>query len=310
MLKKFLSIILIFIIIMFTIYSSSYGAIQPVNKESLEQEFKELFETDFFKDNTYKISGIEVKDDSIVINTEEMGQVPIKYNLDDEPTFTTEVTMSEGMNYNEYSNEGNKSIFYMYPYIAIASLNGMTPEYAFAYISLIYLSLSMQQQPEEIKGVDTDELLGNLMYYMDIMYGEPSIISDADEGNTFEIYTEKEDIDDTSCKIVTTLKIKADADFARLQEMMEEQFSNQEQDPPEEVVEEPQEEHEETPVITNNNSSSNNNNNNNNNNIQKTTTTNNLPKAGENTKLYFLIGLIVILVIFFGINYIRLKDVK
>ena len=99
MLKRFLSIILIFIIIMFTICSSSYCAIQPVTKESLEQEFKELLETDFFKDNTYKISGIEVR--QYCLNTEEMGQVPIKYNLDNEPTFTTEVTMSEGMNYSQ-----------------------------------------------------------------------------------------------------------------------------------------------------------------------------------------------------------------
>ena len=106
----------------------------------------------------------------------------------------------------------------------------------------------MEQQPEEIKGVDTNEFLGNLMYYIDMMYGEPSAMSDADEGNTFEIYTEKEDIDDTSCKIVTTLKIKADADFARVQEMMEEQFNNQEQEPPEVEVEEPKEE--ETLIIT------------------------------------------------------------
>lgn len=310
MLKKFLSIILIFIIIMFTICSSSYGAIQPVNKESLEQGFQDLMNTKEI-DYSIAITSIQVEDDIIIINTEEYGdEMKVKYNLDGEPTFITEMDIEQGMTYDEYSEESDKAGAYTLPYMVIANLNGMSYEYSLMHFALSSLSTIMNEMQDKLQVVEPEEFEANVMEYVNSWYGEPITVSDAEDGNTFEITMEQQDVTDTSCKIVTTLKIKADADFARVQEMMEEQFSNQEQDPPEEVVEEPQEEHEETPVITNNNSSSNNNNNNNNNNIQKTTTTNNLPKAGENTKLYFLIGLIVILVIFFGINYIRLKDVK
>ena len=305
MLKKFLSIILIFIIIMFTIYSSSYGAIQPVTKESLEQAFQDLMSSEALEGINLDITNIQVENDIITINTSDVGEIQVKYNLEDEPTFVSEMNVEQGMTYDEYLDETSSATGCMLAYMAIANLNGVDFEYASTYFILTYIS-----GQGNIEMITKEEFEANVMKYINEWYGEPISKNDATEGDTYEITMEQQDVTDTSCKIVTTLKIKADADFTRLQEMMEEQFSNQEQDPPEEVVEEPQEEHEETPVITNNNSSSNNNNNNNNNNIQKTTTTNNLPKAGENTKLYFLIGLIVILVIFFGINYRRLKDVK
>lgn len=303
MLKRFLSIILIFIIIMFTVYSSSYCAIQPVTKESLEQGFQDLMNLEEIKDSG-AISSIDVEDDIITINTEQYGEMKVKYNLDNEPTFITEMNVEQGMTYDEYTDESNKAGGHIFPYMVIANLNGMSYEYSLMYFALSSLSTIMNEMQDKLQVVEPEEFEANVMEYVNSWYGEPITVSDAEDGNTFEITMEQQDVTDTSCKIVTTFKIKADADFARVQEMMEEQFNNQEQDPPEVEVEEPKEE--ETPVITNNNSSSNNNNNN----IQKTTTTNNLPKAGENTKLYFLIGLIVILVIFFGINYRRLKDVK
>ena len=303
MLKKILSIILISVIIMFTVYSSSYCAIQPVTKESLEQGFQDLMNLEEIKDSG-AISSIDVEDDIITINTEQYGEMKVKYNLDNEPTFITEMNVEQGMTYDEYTDESNKAGGHIFPYMVIANLNGMSYEYSLMYFALSSLSTIMNEMQDKLQVVEPEEFEANVMEYVNSWYGEPITVSDAEDGNTFEITMEQQDVTDTSCKIVTTFKIKADADFARVQEMMEEQFNNQEQDPPEVEVEEPKEE--ETPVITNNNSSSNNNNNN----IQKTTTTNNLPKAGENTKLYFLIGLIVILVIFFGINYRRLKDVK
>ena len=301
--RKFFSIILIFVIIMFTVCSSSYCAIQPVTKESLEQAFQDFMNWEEVKDSGI-FSGVEVEDDTInidAINGTDKLDLQVKYNLDNDPIFTTEMNVEQGMTYDEYSEEYENTLGYIFPYIVIAHSNGVDYEYAMSYIVLSYLSILIEQFRDEMQTVEPEEFEANIMEYMNRWYGEPITGNDADEGNTYEITVEQQDVTDTSCKIVTTLKIKADADFARVQEIMEEQFNNTEQNPPETVIEESEEE-EETPVITNNNSS--------NSNFQKTATTNYLPKAGENTKLYFLIGLIVVLVIFFGINYRRLKDVK
>ena len=67
MLKKFLSIILIFIIIMFTIYSSSYGAIQPVTKESLEQAFQDLMSSEALEGINLDITNIQVENEIAVM---------------------------------------------------------------------------------------------------------------------------------------------------------------------------------------------------------------------------------------------------
>ena len=63
---------------MFTIYSSSYGAIQPVTKESLEQAFQDLMSSEALEGINLDITNIVALQNSINQMTSESAAPPVK----------------------------------------------------------------------------------------------------------------------------------------------------------------------------------------------------------------------------------------
>ena len=58
----------------------------------------------------------------------------------------------------------------------------------------------------------------HVMKYVNAMYKEKTSFKDTNGINSFEMITEREDVTETSCKLVTTLIVDPSANFSRLKE--------------------------------------------------------------------------------------------
>lgn len=306
--KKVLSILVVFTILIFVICSSCYAAIVEVTRENLTETFKSMISSEILQES---ISNIEVDEDTISC-TSELGQYEMKYDLTDEPTFEIEMNIKDGMTYDEYEKEQAKMQGPMIGYIAVANLNNVQQEQALFYIVMTYISLFPQNGEYIIYDDRESDFTGDVssdgkqvikasefgdyaMDYINSIYSQTVTIND--ELDTFEIKIEKQEVTDTSCKIVERLTVKKEADFSKIIENVETPSDDEQQE--EQQPEQEETPQEETQKPTNNINSQ-----------DKTTATRVLPKAGINIAIYITLGVLIILVIIFRIKYKMLKDVK
>lgn len=301
-LKK--KILFIFIILVFLICSTCYAASVPITKENLTQSFQDVISAGVIStDEEYNITGAEVQDDIIIINTKS-GPINTKYSLEDKPTFSCEAQVQNGMSYEEFEAEQNKLAGTIYSYLAVAEMNNVDIGKAFMYFVMCIIqgggeNLSTNGSTSATK----DEIEQDIMGYVNSQYGEKKVISDNSEGmaNTFTLETEQQEVTDTSCKIVWTLTINEDGNFEAINMMGEgggETPGGEQETPQEENQnQEPITNEEKTPINTSNQNSGSGND------------TKELPKTGKYNIAYILIGAII-LSILFGIGYRKLKDVK
>ena len=133
--KNVIKLVVLFIIILliFNISRFSYAKVEGITQDSLKQKI-ENYEKSELNRNNYKF---EVTEDTIKLTTEE-DEFEIKYNLNGEPTFTTEVSFSSGYSFDKYQKE---SVAYLYPlfgYMAIANINGISDNNSLFYAANFY----------------------------------------------------------------------------------------------------------------------------------------------------------------------------
>ena len=298
MLKK--KTLFIFIILVFLICSTCYAASVPITKENLSQSFQDVISSGVIStDEAYIITGIEVQDDTIIINTNSE-PINVKYSLEDKPTFSCEMQVQNGMTYEEFEAKQNKLSGTMYSYLAVAEMNNVDISKALMYFTMSLLSGG--ESSLDISGsssVTKDEIEKDIMGYVNSQYGEKRVISDNGEGmaNTFTLEMEQQEVTDTSCKVVWTLTINKDGNFEAINMMGEGggETAGGEQETPQEENQEPTTNGEKTLINTNNKNLDSD--------VKK------LPKTGKYNIVYILIGAII-LSILFGIGYRKLKDVK
>ena len=305
--KIIFNIIFVFSMIILTIYSSCYATTVQITKENLEQSFQNILSSQSVQDNG--ITGVEVGDDTITVSTTNK-ENKMKYDLTDNPTFTVEMNIQDGMSYDEYEEEEENLSSIMLSYLAIANLNNVEVDKAFWYFALTYMGDGLSngglQSSEYIiyddRDLDSDadveidadgktvikasEFEKYAMDYANSLLKEPETISDADKGNTYQLYMEKQDVTDTSCKIVFTLTVNKDADFSVIGKDTEDEENQEEQT-----------NQVQTPTNTSRN------------NIDNTTANTRLPKAGASATICVILGVAVLIAIF-GLKYRNLKDVK
>lgn len=305
--KAMLNIILIFLITILLIGSNSYAMVQ-VTKDNLTQSLPNIMSTEFAQQ--YGISNMTVGENIISV-TSSSGQYDIKYDLSNEPTFTTEVEVREDMSSDEYTSD-SQTAGLIAIYGAIASINGVDVNNALQYFALSYLS-SVSESDTIISNIPTDdeEFGKKMLEEIKKAYTEPEIYDDSKNLNTYELTFEAQDITETSCKVVITLKIKADADFSKINQIGADEEDPSENDQNENLQDQ-------GGLTTNNQTPQTNQQSQQN---QQVSTTNNrntndstkntqLPKAGLDTKIYVAIMLVVILTVVFGIKYQNLKGIK
>lgn len=290
---------------MLLVGGNSYAMVQ-VTKDNLTQSLPNIMSTEVVQE--YGISNMTVGENTISV-TSSLWQYDIKYDLSNEPTFTTEADVTENMTSSEYTAD-SQTAGLMAIYGAIASINGVDANTALQYFALSFLSsVTNSDTTSSTIPTDDEEFGKKMLEEIKKAYAEPKIYDDSQSFNTYELTFEAQDITETSCKVVVTLKIKADADFSRINQM-----GADEEDPSENNQNENLQN--QGGLTTNNQTTQTNEQSQQNqqllttNNNRNTNSSTQLPKTGLDTKIYVAIILVVILIVFFGIKYENLKDVK
>ena len=207
----------------------SKAAPVPVTDENLKESLKKLEESNSNEKN-YKIT---VENKAIKMTTNGSSYI-ITYDLTNNPTFSYSVDVEQGMSYDDFKEKTDNLSAPMIGYAAVANIQGVEFEDAVAYVAMcvlqsafsgnnnIDLSDSYMIVSDEVtvegndKAIKESEFGKHVMEYTNAMYKEKTSYKDTEGYNTFEWTTERKDVTDTSCKIVSTLKVDLDADFSKL----------------------------------------------------------------------------------------------
>ena len=232
--KNVIKLVVLFIIILliFNISRFSYAKVEGITQDSLKQKI-ENYEKSELNRNNYKF---EVTEDTIKLTTEE-DEFEIKYNLNGEPTFITEVSFSSGYSFDKYQKE---SVAYLYPlfgYMAIANINGISDNNSLFYAANFYnneMEKATKKLEEKYIVVDSEEEIpkepnDGKIYVTNENFGEhlleyledlctivnPLKISDT---NTFELEIKTVATNLMITTVETKLTIKENADFSKISE--------------------------------------------------------------------------------------------
>lgn len=225
MLKKILISLFIFLISLYA--TMSYATL--VTDRKLDAAFQKFVSSDENTKN-YKIS---LSDNIITINLEDKNY-NLNYDLTDKPTFTLTVPIEVGMSYEKFKEETGNLTLPMLGYIAVANIQGVEIEDASSYFLFSYLSGSSNlssnqnlymvvddlnvsegvtiQKSDDSTTIYASEFGNRVMEFVNNMYKDKMTITD----DTYSFSVEKQDETDTSCKLVSTLSVNADADFSKL----------------------------------------------------------------------------------------------
>lgn len=238
MLKKILSscLCLIFLEVIFLNISNAVGI--EVTREKLTKALQE-FVTSESNDADYEIK-VEQNIINITIDNE---NYVLKYDLTDKPTFTLEIPVKKGDSYDEFEKKTDKFYLPMLGYLAVANVQGVKFEDSKAYFLFSYIEnfngsysseggywvvddLNMSEGVTVVKNdnpktIYTSEFGDRVMEYVNYLYKETQIATDAKEINSYTMTIEKIDITDTSCKLVSTLIVNPEADFTKINGYME-----------------------------------------------------------------------------------------
>ena len=238
MLKKILIIFLFLSLILVNGYMTiSYATAVKVTDENLKSSLQK-FVSSSDNDKNYNIT---VENKQIKITSDD-GNYTINYDLTNKTTFTYEADITQGMSYKDFQEKTNGSSSTMIGYIAVADIQGVGYEDSLSYFAMCLLAsafsgmssantnnsfvivddtnmsegVTIEKDPNDTKTIYASEFGDHVMEYVNSLYSEKQIFKDTDGLNTFEMSTERKDVTATSCKLVTTLTVDADAEFSKM----------------------------------------------------------------------------------------------
>lgn len=240
MLKKFLISLFVFIISLYT--TICYATSVPVTDEKLNNSLQKFVSSDSNYEN-YKISVAN----KIITITSSDGNYTLNYDLTNNPTFSYEVDIKQGMSYADFKEQTDNLMLPMIGYIAVANIQGVEIEDASTYFFMSYLSnalngswstensyvivddtnmsdgVTIDKDESDSKTIYASEFGERVMEYVNATYKDKQTIKDSSDGiNSYELTTERKDVAETSCKLVSSLSVNLDADFSKLND-----YSNQ-----------------------------------------------------------------------------------
>lgn len=228
-LKKITVMLLIIVLFM------NYKVIAvDVTKENLEEALNNLISYSESEEYDYQFN---VSDENIQI-TSNGKDYYLKYDLTNNPTFTLEIPIQQGMSYEDFNEQSNNIILPMFGYIAVANIQGVEFDDLSIYMMMSLLgnitdSISSEgtyiiiDDTDPSNNVVKDETNKNIIYvsefgervieYVNYLFKDKQVFKD--EGiNSYEWTIEKIDETDTSCKIVSSLTVNLDADFSKIED--------------------------------------------------------------------------------------------
>lgn len=233
--KKVINIIILMLLVALFICNSVYAATIPVTDENLIASFQKFVKSEANKQN-YKIS---VSNNVITVSVDNE-KYTLNYDLTNKPTFYLEVPIEKGMSYDEFKKKTDNLLLPMIGYIAVADIQGIKLEDAVVYFTLSYLDsasngstssknsyviaddlsvsdgVTIIKDESDTKTIYVSEFGERVMEYVNALYKDKQNMSDASGINSFSLSIEKQDITETSCKLVSKLTINTDADFSKI----------------------------------------------------------------------------------------------
>lgn len=229
--------ILLIIILLSTGFYNCYATGVVVTKENLNTAIQK-YASSASNDENLEIT---VADNTISIKSDESNYF-LKYNLTQKPTFSYEIPVKEGMNYEDFKSQIDCLNFTMIGYAAVANIQGVEINDALTYFLMIYMKSVLNgswssgdsyviyddTQADDSVTIDRDEndktiLVSEfgerVMEYVNATYKDKIVIQDSQDNiNSFEWIIERKDVTETSCTIASTLSVNTDADFSKINE--------------------------------------------------------------------------------------------
>lgn len=234
MLKK--SIICILVVIMIMLNFNTYAAV-PVTRENLKQSMEKVFKESFGEKEEYEFT---MGDGDYFIVKYDNKDYKINFDLNSgNPRFFIENVITKDTSYTKFKENGDSVIFFVFGYAAIADIQGVESQYAYAYSMITLLegvfNLSEEREKDykDVKIVSDDyvaeegevvirdsEYGEKMIEIYDDIYKEPA--SFTDECNTYTFNMKNEYVDENTRKIVFEMIVNPEADFSKIVEYIEE----------------------------------------------------------------------------------------
>lgn len=237
MIKKVLSLVLVFNMICTTLCMTVSYASVPVTEESLEIAFQEFVNSNSNENNVK----IKIANNVISANSDE-GNYFITYDLTNNPIFSYTADIKQGMSYDEFKEKTDNLSAPMLGYLAVANIQGVDYQDSMLYFTMHLMAnvlsgssslelygiiddrnlsegVSIIKDPNDTETIYASEFGNHAMEYVQKVYGTSQRFNDDAGGhglNSFEWTQELKDVTDTSCKIVSTVTVNLNADFSQL----------------------------------------------------------------------------------------------
>ena len=226
-----ITLLILNILILNILFSNCYATAVSITKENLNESLQEFVSSDV-NENNYKI----IVSDNIITITVDGKSYTLNYNLTEKPKFTLEIPIEKGMSYSDFKAQTDNLILPMIGYIAVANIQGVEFEDASVYFLMSYLvnassknsyviiddtnmsdGVTIDKDESDTKTIYVSEFGERVMEYVNAEYKDKQTITDATSGiNSYELITERKDVTETSCKLVSSLTVNVDADFSKI----------------------------------------------------------------------------------------------
>lgn len=247
MLKKyFIKCLYLFWVLVFLCTNICYATVVAVTDENLKESLQKFVLSEANEEN-YNIT---VSNNVITVIADNESYT-LNYDLSNKPTFTFEIPIEKGMNYDDFKKQTDNLMLPMVGYIAVANIQGVAIEDASAYFLFSYLGNALNGsfsfdssnsymiiddttegvtiESDNPNAIKVSEFGERVMEYVNAVYPETQSISDTEGINSYTLTVERKDTTDTSCKLVSTLSVNLDADFSKIigyTQQMEDSFMN------------------------------------------------------------------------------------
>lgn len=247
MLKKyFIKCLYLFLVLVFLCTNICYATVVAVTDENLKESLQKFVSSEANEEN-YNIT-VSNNVITVIVDNE---SYTLNYDLSNKPTFTFEIPIEKGMNYDDFKKQTDNLMLPMVGYIAVANIQGVAIEDASAYFLFSYLGNALNGsfsfdssnsymiiddttegvtiESDNPNAIKVSEFGERVMEYVNAVYPETQSISDTEGINSYTLTVERKDTTDTSCKLVSTLSVNLDADFSKIigyTQQMEDSFMN------------------------------------------------------------------------------------
>lgn len=229
-----ITLLILNILLLNCLFINCYATATTVTKENINASLQEFVLSEA-NENNYKIT---VSDNIITIVVDGKSYT-INYNLTEKPNFTLEIPIEKGMSYKDFETETDNLGLPMMGYVAVAKIQGVEFEDAIAYFLLSHLENAINNSgssgnsyaivddtnmsdggtivDKDKKIIYTSEFGERVMEYVNDTYKDKQTTTDSKNGiNSYELITERKDVTETSCKLVSSLTVNTDADFSKV----------------------------------------------------------------------------------------------